>query len=129
MGPTRRAKRDGPFAIKVIPLITPTFTPGVSGSLRTMLERLMSVSDIIEEMNLIFLREECGADAVHRRVSPSLERNKIKSSVCETIYARKKESNLVVKSAFLVEELKVFAIRLASPEPQVGDFEVAPDCR
>ena len=80
--------RDEPFAIKVIPLVAPTLTPGMSGSLRTMLERLVSVSDIIEEMNLLFLRKERGADAVHGCISPSLERKTIKSSVYETIYAR-----------------------------------------
>ena len=74
-------------------------------SLWTMLERLVSVSDIIEEMNLVFPCEERGSDRVYRRVTPSL----------------------VVESALLVEILEELAICFTAPEVQIANFEVTPD--
>ena len=42
---------------------------------RTVRVRVVLVPDIVEEVDLLFLREERGADAVHGRISPSLKRN------------------------------------------------------
>jgi hypothetical protein len=58
-----------------------------------MLEGLMTVSDVVEEMDLILLREECSSNAVYGCISPSL----------------------VVKPALLIEEIEKFGVGFASP--------------
>ncbi len=44
----------------------------MSFALRTVLERLMSIADIIEEVDLILAGEEGSSDAVNRRIVPAL---------------------------------------------------------
>ena len=35
---------------------------------------------------------------------------------------------LIVEPAFLIQEVKERGVRLASPEVEVADLEIAPDC-
>jgi hypothetical protein len=78
---------------KVLLRVTPTFSTFVSVALWTVLEGFMSVSDVIEEMDLILLGEECSSNAMHGCISPSL----------------------VVKAALLIEKIKEFGVAFASP--------------
>jgi len=57
---------------KVLILITPAFAFLVSDALRTMLEWFMAVSNVVEEMYLLFSSKQSSTDAVHGSVSPTL---------------------------------------------------------
>ena len=103
---SNRRVGDNNRLTKVILLRTPALPLRVCLTLRTMLEWLMSVSNIVEEVDLIFAREEGGADGMNRRVAPSL----------------------VVEPALGIEVLEELAVRLAAPEVEVSDLEIAPDC-
>ena len=76
-------------------------------ALWTVLEGFMPISNILKEVDLILLREESNAETVYWCIAPSL----------------------IIESTFGIEMLKVFCIRLATPEVKVSDFEVTPDCR
>lgn len=39
-----------------------------------------------------------------------------------------RKSYLVVEATLLIKELKVFAVRFATPKVEVTNFEVTPDC-
>lgn len=75
-------------------------------SLGTMHERLMLVPNIIEEMNLVLAREQCGSNGVHWCVAPTF----------------------VVETAFGVKMVEVFGISFGTPEAEVADFKIGPDC-
>ena len=66
----------------------------------------MSVANIIEKVNLILSREKCGPNRMYWRVAPSF----------------------VVETAALIQMLEKVHIRLRSPEIEVANFEVRPDC-
>lgn len=66
----------------------------------------MSVTNVIEEVDLLLFGEERGTDRVHGRIPPSL----------------------IIKSTFLVEEFKELHVRLRSPKVKVSDLKVGPDC-
>lgn len=78
----------------------------MSISLWAMLERLMSVADVVEEMNLVPLSEKRSPDAVHRCVSPAL----------------------VVEAALLIQEVEELSVALTAPQIKVANLKVAPDC-
>jgi len=73
-------------------------------ALRTVLEGLVTIANVAEKVDLVLGREEGSTDAVDRCISPTL----------------------VVKSALLIEEVEEFAVRLASPEIEIADLEIAP---
>jgi len=70
-----------------------------------MLERLVAVSDVIEEMDLVFARKECRSNTVDRCISPSF----------------------VIETTFPIEEVEECGIRFASPQVQVSNLEIAPE--
>jgi len=72
--------------------------------LGAMHEWVVEVPDLVEEMDLVFARKQCRANAVYGRISPSL----------------------IVKSTLLVQKLDKLRVRLASPEIEVTDLKVAP---
>ena len=74
-------------------------------TLWTMLERLVSVSDIAEEVDLVFSREEGCADTVYGCVAPAF----------------------VVEPALFIEVFEEFGVGFAAPEVEISDFEVGPD--
>lgn len=53
-------------------LVTPAFILGVNASSWTMLERIVSVADVLKEMNLVLPCKQSSTYAVHRCVTPSL---------------------------------------------------------
>jgi hypothetical protein len=59
---------------EVLAGITPAFPSLVCVSLRTVLERLVTIADIAEKVDLVFAREERRADAMYWRISPALKR-------------------------------------------------------
>lgn len=63
---------------KILTRVTPTLALGVCLALWAVLEWLVSVSDIVEEVDLVLSCEECRAYAVYWCVSPTLIVN-----VCE----------------------------------------------
>lgn len=64
--------RNVPFIIKVIALLTPALPKFMCFPLRAMLERIMSITDFPEEMNLILASEKGSTETVNRSISPSL---------------------------------------------------------
>lgn len=75
-------------------------------SLGTVHKRLVLIPNIIEEMNLVLSGKERGADRVHGSITPAF----------------------VVESTLGVEVLEVFGVGFATPEVEVANFEVGPDC-
>ena len=73
--------------------IAPTFPAFVSVTLWTVLERLVTVPNIVEEMYLVLLREKCSSYAMDGCISPAF----------------------VIKTAFFVEEIEEFHVAFASP--------------
>jgi hypothetical protein len=65
----------------------------------------MSIPDVIEEVNLLLLREQCGSDAMDRGISPTL----------------------VIESTLLIKVFEKFGICLASPKVEIRDLKVAPE--
>jgi hypothetical protein len=74
-------------------------------SLWAMLERLMSVSDIVEEVYLILPSKKCRTYAVYGRVTPAL----------------------VIEATLFVEVLEELGVGFAPPEVHVGDLEITPE--
>jgi hypothetical protein len=57
---------------KILLWIAPALPSPVRLALRAVLEGLVSVANVIEEVDLIFAREQRSTDAVDRSVSPAL---------------------------------------------------------
>jgi hypothetical protein len=57
---------------EILSSVTPAFASLVCLSLRTMLEWLVSITNVIEELKLVFASKQCGAKAVNGSVSPTL---------------------------------------------------------
>lgn len=74
-------------------------------SLRTPLERLVSVPNVREEVELVLRCEQSSANGVNWCVAPTF----------------------VVEAACLVEVVEEFAIGFASPKVEVADLEVTPN--
>ena len=66
----------------------------------------MPVPDIREEVELVFGCKQSSTDRVNGGITPSF----------------------IVKATGLVEMVEEFAVRLSSPEVEVADFKVGPDC-
>lgn len=77
----------------------------MSIALWAMLERLVPVSNIVKEMNLVLFGEECCSNTVHRSIAPTF----------------------VVEATLPVKEIEELLITFGSPQVQITDFEVAPD--
>lgn len=70
-----------------------------------MLEGFVSVTNFLEEVDLILPGEESSPNAVYGGVSPSL----------------------IVEATLLIEIVEIFAISFATPEVQISNFKVTPD--
>lgn len=57
---------------KGIRLIAPAVILGMDSTSWTMLKRLVTVPNVLKEVNLVFLRKQGSADAVYRSIAPSL---------------------------------------------------------
>ena len=94
-----------PLPIKVVRWVAPALPSLVRFTLWAVLEGFVSISDIVEEVDLILASEQCRADGVHGRIAPSL----------------------VVKSSCLVQVIEEIHVRLRPPEVEVTEFKVGPD--
>lgn len=88
--------------------------------------RVVLVSDLVEEVDLVLVREQGHCDAVYRRVAPALRANGGVSM--SHVWASGRGTHLVVEAAGAVEVLEEFRVRLVAPEVHARDLEVAPDC-
>ncbi len=95
-------------------------------ALWTVLERFVPVANVLEEVDLVFPSEQRGTDAMNRCISPSLRKESWFSRFHAIRYAV--STHLVVEPALLVEEVKEFHVSLPSPEVQIANFEITPDC-
>jgi len=68
-------------------------------------EEIMLISDILEEVDLIFVLEKSSSNAMDYGISPTL----------------------VVEPSRAVEVVKELCVRLASPEVHVSDFKITPE--
>lgn len=66
----------------------------------------MPVPNVLEEMKLVFRREQCSANGVDRCVAPAF----------------------VVETASLVEVVEELAVGFASPKIEVANLKVTPNC-
>jgi len=71
----------------------------------TVLEGLVAIADIVEEVDLILARKECGANRVHGGVAPAL----------------------VVEAPLRIEMLEKLHICLTPPQVEVADLKVGPE--
>lgn len=71
---------------KVLLWVAPAFPTLVRIALWAVLEGFVTISDIIEEMNLVLLGKKCSTNAMDRCISPAL----------------------VIESALMIEEIKEF---------------------
>lgn len=81
----------------------------------------MSIPNVIEEVNLLLLREQCGSDAMDWCISPTLFQIKLRPKAC------KHKAHLIIESTLLIEVFEEFGICLASPEVKISNLKVAPD--
>ena len=109
---------------EVLFFVTPAFASLVIFALRTMLERFVSITDITEEVYLIFACKKRCANTMHGCISPTLQ--VVPYEDCRNY--RLSDTHLVVKPAFLVQKVKELHVRFPSPQIKVRDLEVAPDC-
>lgn len=65
----------------------------------------MSVSNIFEEVNLVFGREQSSGDRMDRRIAPPF----------------------IIEASLLVEVIEKVDIRLGPPEVEIADLKVGPD--
>ena len=82
------------------------------------------LTNIIEEMDLFFPREQCGTDTVYGCVSPSLQTS---SAVSQRLSHTRTTPHLIVESALLIKILEELHVRFATPQIHVTDLKVAPD--
>lgn len=96
-----------PLIVKAPPPITrtPSLLPRLLVA-RTVRIRIMLVPHIAEKVDLVLWQEQRSRDGVHRGVSPPL----------------------VVEPALRVEVVEEGLIGVATPEIEVSDLKVAPDC-
>lgn len=94
-----------PLPIEIVVWVTPTIPSCMRIALWTMLEWLMSISDIVEKVNLILSCKERSTDRMDRSVSPTL----------------------IVESSSLVEIFKVVHVCLRTPEIEITNLKVGPD--
>ena len=66
----------------------------------------MPISDVAEEVDLVLASEERSTNTMHGRVAPPL----------------------VIKPPFLVEVVEILCVRFPTPEVEVADLEIGPDC-
>jgi len=93
---------DVPLPIKVVVDITPTPTPSMCFTLWAMLERFMSISNIVKPVNLGFVCEQSSTDRMDGSISPSF----------------------IVESTFLIEEIEEIHVCLRTPEVEISYFEI-----
>lgn len=79
------------------------------------------IQEHVDTYNLIFLCKKRSSNAVHGRISPTLDQSLKKKT------RRRGETNLIIEATFLVQEIEKFHICLAAPEIQVTNLKVAPD--
>ena len=91
---------------EILVLRTPTLSSRVLLALRAMLEGLVPVPDVAEEVDLVLVCEKSSANGVHGRVAPAF----------------------VVEATLLVEVVKELGVCLSTPEIEVADLKVGPDC-
>ena|SRR5690349_1489095 len=60
-----------PLKVEIILRVTPALAPRVRVPLRTMLERLVSVPNVVEKVDLVLFREQRRSDRMHRRIPPT----------------------------------------------------------
>jgi hypothetical protein len=94
-----------PLPVKVVVGITPAVPPCMRVTLRTMLKRLVAISNVVEEVNLILPGEKGSTDRVDGRVAPSF----------------------IVEPSCFVEMVKVVEVCLRPPKVEVANLEVGPD--
>jgi hypothetical protein len=78
---------------KVLSRVAPTFPALVNVTLWAVLEGFVTVSYVVEEMNLVFLGEKRSSNAVDGCISPAL----------------------IVESTLLIEEVEEFGVPFAPP--------------
>jgi len=91
--------------IKVFLWITRAFPSRPFLAFWTMCKVIVLVSDILKEMNLVFVLENSSGNTMYYRVSPTL----------------------VVEPATCFEVVKELCIRFASPEVHISDFKITPE--
>lgn len=90
---------------KVLVNVAPALSARVRISLWAVLERIVLITNIVEEMDLVLFRKQRCADAMHWCISPPL----------------------IVETTLLIEEIKEFHVSFATPEVEVTDLKVTPD--
>lgn len=73
----------------------------------THLERLMTIADVLKPVDLRLVGKEGGAYRMDRSIAPSL----------------------IVEAPLLVQVVEEFRVRCCTPEVEVSNFKVRPDCR
>ena len=61
-----------PFTIEILAWHTPALALRMQIALGAMLERFMTVTNIIEEMDLVFVGKESGTDTMNGSITPTL---------------------------------------------------------
>ena len=87
-------------------------------------ERVVEVSNLVEEVDLIFPGEQRRANTVHRRVPPSLIKEMCHSRVL------KKSAPLphfIVEATLLIQKLHKLGVRFTSPEVEIANLKVTPN--
>lgn len=86
----------------------------------------MKVSNLVKEVDLIFACKQRGANAVHRRVAPTLlkETSNVRSAPLKVSVLL---AHLIVKSSLLIQKFDELRVCLTSPEVEVANLKVTPN--
>lgn len=86
------------------------------------------LTNIIEEVDLLLLCEECSTNTMHRCIAPSLKEMTNDRLALHTITKTiRRGPYLIVETTLLIKEVEELAVCFASPEIQVTNLKVTPD--
>ena len=89
-----------------------------------MLVRWVFITDFVEEVDLVFVREQSGPNAVDRRVAPPLMHRMLGEYLTTEM---RTSTNLIVETARSLQIVNISGVSRSTPEVHIGDFEIGPD--
>lgn len=99
-----------PFIIKVLSWIAPAFTLFMGISLRTMLERFVTIANVIEKVDLFLFGKQSCTNTMNRGISPTLK------WTLERSRDSKKNAYLVVETTLFIQKVEKLGVCFTSPK-------------
>ena len=85
----------------------------------------MFITNFVEEVNLVFAREQCGPNAVDRCITPSLMHRGLSEHPQR---GWEVGTNLIVETTCSFQMVNISCIGRGTPEVHICNFKIGPDC-